>query len=122
MIVILASDVSLKDKASIVRFIEQHGGRLLVSELGDATHIGLVDATAQALADQIREMPGVATIRSEAPSYPQVSKEHQEAGSVVDVGGVAVGGSEVVILAGPCSVESSEQISAVAQGVAASGA
>lgn len=122
MIVVLASDVSLKDKASIVRFIEQHGGRLLVSELGDATHIGLVDATARALADQIRAMPGVETIRSEAPPYPQVSREHQETGSVVDVSGVAVGGNEVVIIAGPCSVESSEQISVVAKGVAAGGA
>ena len=122
MIVMLAADVSLRDKASIVRFIEQHGGRLLVSELGDATHIGLVDSTAQALADQIRAMPGVESIRSEAPPYPQVSREHQANGSIVDVGAVAVGDSEVVVMAGPCSVESAEQISLVAKGVAEGGA
>lgn len=122
MIVMLEAGVSLKDKASIVRFIEQHGGRLLVSELGDATHIGLVDSTAQALADEIRTMPGVASIRSEAPPYPQVSREHQESDSVVDVGDVAVGAAEVVVLAGPCSVESSSQISLVAKGVAEAGA
>ena len=122
MIVVLEAGVSLKDKASIVRFIEQHGGRLLVSELGDATHIGLVDSTAQALADEIRSMPGVASIRSEAPPYPQVSREHQAANSIVDVGSVAVGGSEMVVMAGPCSVESSEQISLVAKGVAEAGA
>jgi 3-deoxy-7-phosphoheptulonate synthase len=122
MIVVLESRVSLKDKASIVRFIEQHGGRLLVSELGDATHIGLVDSTAQALADEIRTMPGVASIRSEAPPYPQVSREHQESDSIVDVGDVAVGGAEVVVLAGPCSVESTSQISLVAKGVAEAGA
>jgi hypothetical protein len=93
MIVVLGGDVSLKDKASIVRFIEQHGGRLLVSELGDATHIGLVDTTAQALADQIRVMPGVSEIRSEAPPYPQVSRDHQDTDSVVDVAAVTVGGA-----------------------------
>jgi 3-deoxy-7-phosphoheptulonate synthase len=122
MIVVLGGDVSLKDKASIVRFIEQHGGRLLVSELGDATHIGLVDITAQALADQIRVMPGVSEIRSEAPPYPQVSRDHQDTDSVVDVAAVSVGGTEVVVIAGPCSVESACQISAVAKGVAEAGA
>ena len=122
MIVVLESGVSLKDKASIVRFIEQHGGRLLVSELGITTHIGLVDSTAQALADQIRAMPGVAAIRSDAPPYPQVSREHQESKSIVEVGKVAVGDFEVVVMAGPCSVESSGQISLVAKGVAEAGA
>jgi 3-deoxy-7-phosphoheptulonate synthase len=122
VIVVLESGVSLKDKASIVRLIEQHGGRLLVSELGNATHIGLVDSTAQALADQIRAMPGVASIRSEAPPYPQVSREQQESNSIVDVGEVAVGDTEVVVMAGPCSVESSAQISLVAKGVAEAGA
>ncbi|MFZ0013789.1 MAG: hypothetical protein WAL25_06685, partial [Acidimicrobiia bacterium] len=75
MIVVLEPDVSLRDKASIVRFIEQQGGRLLVSELGETTHIGLVDGAAQALAEEIRSMPGVSTIKSEAPPYPQVSRE-----------------------------------------------
>lgn len=122
MIVVLETGVSLRDKASIVRFVEQHGGRLLVSELGETTHIGLVDSVAQSLFDQIREMPGVADIRSEAPPYPQVSREHLEIGSIVDVGSVAVGGPEVVVMAGPCSVESAEQLSAVAKGVAEAGA
>ena len=122
MIVILEPEVSLKDKASIVRFIEQEGGRLLVSELGEATHIGLVDSTAQALADQIQTMRGVASIRSEAPPYPQVSREHQATNSIVDVGNVAVGDSEIVVMAGPCSVESAEQISLVAKGVGEAGA
>ncbi len=48
MIVVLEPGVSLKDKAAIVRFVEQHGGRLLVSELGEATvggKAGYFDAT-----------------------------------------------------------------------------
>lgn len=122
MIVVLQRGVSLRDKASIVRFVEQHGGRLLVSELGETTHIGLVDTVAQSLAAQIQEMPGVAAIRSEAPPYPQVSRDHQEGDSIVDVLRVAVGGPEVVVMAGPCSVESAAQLSTVAKGVADGGA
>lgn len=122
MIVVLEPGVSLKEKAAIVRLVEQSGGRLLVSELGEVTHIGLVDLPAQAMASQIAEMPGVAAIRSEAPPYPQVSREYREGVSIVDVGDVAVGGPEVVVMAGPCSVESVEQLTAVAEGVAAAGA
>jgi 3-deoxy-7-phosphoheptulonate synthase len=122
VIVVLEPGVSLKDKASIVRFIEKNGGRLLVSELGDSTHIGLVDSAAQALADEIRAMPGVAAIKSEAPPYPQVSRQYRESNSIVDVRDVAFGAAEVIVIAGPCSVESAEQVSLIAAGVASAGA
>jgi 3-deoxy-7-phosphoheptulonate synthase len=122
VIVVLEPGVSLKDKASIVRFIEKNGGRLLVSELGDSTHIGLVDSAAQALAEEIRSMPGVAAIRAEAPPYPQVSRQYRESNSVVDVRDVTFGEAEVIVIAGPCSVESPEQLSLVAAGVASAGA
>lgn len=122
MIVVLENGVSLKDKAAIVRFIEQQGGRLLVSELGEVTHIGLVDEKAQALAPDIRGMPGVDTIRSEAPPYPQVSRDYRESDTVVDVRGVEIGGTDVVVIAGPCSVESESQISVVSDAVASGGA
>ena len=42
MIVVLDSGCSLKYKASVVRFIARRGGQLLVSEMGDAAHIGLL--------------------------------------------------------------------------------
>ncbi|MCZ6738634.1 MAG: hypothetical protein O7C01_02510, partial [Actinobacteria bacterium] len=63
MIVVLDSDCSLKEKAGVVRFIERRGGRLLVSEIGDETHIGLIDTEAQSLAGEIESMPGVAELR-----------------------------------------------------------
>lgn len=122
MIVVLEPGVSLRDKASIVRFVEQSGGRLLVSELGDATHIGLVDERAKSLAADISKMPGVFEIRSEAPPYPQVSRDYRDGGSVVDVLDADFGGREVVVIAGPCSVESRDQLFAVAKSVAADGA
>ena len=59
MIVVLDSGCSLKDKASVVRFIERRGGQLLVSEIGDETHIGLIGPEAQSLAGEIESMPGL---------------------------------------------------------------
>ncbi|MBS1713933.1 MAG: 3-deoxy-7-phosphoheptulonate synthase [Armatimonadetes bacterium] len=54
--------------------------------------------------------------------YKLVSTESQPGRSVVDVGGVKVGGNEVVMMAGPCTVESEEQVMATAETVAARGA
>lgn len=122
MIVVLDSDCSLKEKAGVVRFIERRGGRLLVSEIGDETHIGLIDTEAQSLAAEIESMPGVAELRPLAPPYPQVARDHHPESSVVRVGDVRFGGNEVVVLAGPCSVENDEQISIVGEAVARSGA
>ena len=121
MIVVLDRDCSLKEKAAVVRFVEQRGGRLLVSVVGDETHIGLIDSDARSLATDISAMAGVSEIRAVAPPYPHVSREYQPESTEVRVGNVVIGGDEVVVIAGPCSVESGEQLEAVATSVAANG-
>lgn len=122
MIVVLSPDCSLRQKAAVVRFIEQRGGRLMVSVVGDETQIGLIDGDAQALAPEITTMPGVKEILPVAPPYPHVSLEHHPEPSQVRVGDIVVGGGEVVVMAGPCSVESAEQLSTIARSVAGNGA
>ncbi|MBL8066407.1 MAG: N-acetylneuraminate synthase family protein, partial [Chthonomonadaceae bacterium] len=54
--------------------------------------------------------------------YKLVAKETQPNRSVVDIGGVKVGGDEVVMMAGPCTVESEEQVFQTAEAVAKAGA
>ncbi len=122
MIVILDSNCSLKEKAAVIRFIERRGGRLLVSEIGDETHIGLIGTESQSLAGEIESMPGVAELRAVAAPYPQVARDHHPESSEVRVGDVRIGGNEVVVMAGPCSVEDEEQISTVGESVARAGA
>ncbi|MCH8983106.1 MAG: 3-deoxy-7-phosphoheptulonate synthase [Acidobacteria bacterium] len=122
MIVVLGSECSLRDKARVVRHIERNGGRLLLSEIGDETHIGLIGPEAQALVDDLASMPGVTEIREVALPYPQVSREHHPESSEVRVGDVRIGGEEVVVMAGPCSVEGASQLSLTGGGVASAGA
>lgn len=122
MIVVLDSGCSLKEKAAVVRFVEQQGGRLLVTVVGDETHIGLIDAEAKALAPEIETMPGVTEVKGVAPPYPHVSREHQPGSSEVRVGEVIIGGRVIVVMAGPCSVESAEQVETVGRAVAKEGA
>jgi len=68
------------------------------------------------LLDGVREV-----IRISAP-YKLASRTFRPEGTVVEVGGVRIGGDEVVVMAGPCSVESAEQMEAIAAHVKREGA
>ncbi len=68
------------------------------------------------------EMPGVAEAIQVTHPWKLVSREVRKQDTLVRVGGVTIGGPEVVIIAGPCAVESAEQVLLVARAVRAAGA
>ena len=70
----------------------------------------------------IKVIDGVADVHRVTEPYKFASRTWKHEDTVFDVGGVKVGGNEVVVMAGPCSVESEEQMEAVAAHVAAHGA
>ncbi len=81
--------------------------------------VGVGDVTA--CLESIEYAPGVeSAVRISAP-YKFVSREFKDEHSVFSVDGVAIGGDEFVIMAGPCSVESEKQIMECAETVAAAG-
>lgn len=79
---------------------------------GVLSTVGVLEEAAEvALASRIGQLPGVARALRVAGSYPAVSREWRPEPTVVAVSkGVAVGGVELAVIAGPCSVESREQI------------
>jgi 3-deoxy-7-phosphoheptulonate synthase len=82
--------------------------------------VGVGDVTA--CLESLEAMQGVErAVRISAP-YKFVSREFRPGRSVIPVNGVEVGGSEFVVMAGPCSVESESQIMQTAEAVAAAGA
>jgi 3-deoxy-7-phosphoheptulonate synthase len=70
----------------------------------------------------IELIPGVGQVIKISEPYKLVGRTFKAADTVVDVAGVKVGGTEVVVMAGPCSVETREQVTSVARSVQASGA
>lgn len=70
----------------------------------------------------LENLPGVAEIIPVSAPYKLVSREVRPDNTVVHIGGVQVGGPKVVVIAGPCAVESEEQTLEVARRVAAAGA
>lgn len=93
-----------------------YGARSLPDNQGGAL-IG-VDG---ALAAEVLSLPGIDAVHASHRPYMLASKEHRAA-SVVRVGGVAIGGGRPVLMAGPCVVESREQLVATAVAVKRAGA
>jgi 3-deoxy-7-phosphoheptulonate synthase len=67
-------------------------------------------------------LPGVREVIKISEPYKLVGRKFKSADTVVDVGGAGVGSGELIVMAGPCSVETREQVNTVAAAVAASGA
>lgn len=87
--------------------------RVVISVSGDAEAFKLL---------ALEKMPGVERVVMVRRPYKLASREAKEEDTVVKVGGATIGGSQVVVMAGPCAVESREQLTAVAQLICRSGA
>jgi 3-deoxy-7-phosphoheptulonate synthase len=87
------------------------------------TVLGAVGARREFDIRDVEVLPGVGEVHRISSPYKLVAKSFRPEGTVVRFGNaVAVGGDEVMIMAGPCSVESREQLFAVAESVSGSGA
>ncbi len=122
MIAVLEPGCSLKQKAAIVRSIEAEGFRVQVSEHGGRSLVGVVGSGAARMEIQLRAMPGVEEVQPVAPPYPLVSRAGHPQPTRIRIGDVVVGGKQIVVIGGPCSVESREQLLTAAGYVSASGA
>jgi len=76
----------------------------------------------RACLEAVESMPGVEIAIQISAPYPFVSREFRPQSTRINVNGVAIGGSEFVVMAGPCAVESESQILETAEAVAANGA
>src|SRR4029450_6238519 len=87
--------------------------RIILGAVGD---LGALDV------EDIRHLPGVQDVVRISVPYTLVSRAFQPESPIVPVGNAQVGGNRVAIMAGPCAVESEEQVDTVAAAVARTGA
>jgi len=89
----------------------------------DKTVVALLGSnTGQLSTDTFAVLPGVESVTRIMKPYKLVSREFKTADSIVSVGGVEIGGKRVVVMAGPCAVESEEQLMKAGKAVKESGA
>jgi 3-deoxy-7-phosphoheptulonate synthase len=122
MLVVMRQGATEAEVAGVVAAIETRGLRAHTIPGAQRTAIGITGNKGAVEAPVFESLPGVLEVIRVSHAYKLVSREVKPEDSIVDVGGVKVGGAALVITAGPCAVESREQLLEVARRVKAAGA
>jgi 3-deoxy-7-phosphoheptulonate synthase len=123
MLVVMQHDASAADVDRVVKTVEELGYHARPMPGSQRTAIGVVGNDGRIDGSRIEALPGVHEVIYVTAPYKQVSREWRPENTIVTIApGVSFGGTQVPVIAGPCSVESEEQIVTAAQAVAAAGA
>jgi 3-deoxy-7-phosphoheptulonate synthase len=123
MLVVMKHDATKADVDRVCAWIKDRGYTAQPMPGAQRTAIGLVGNDGRVDGSPLMDFDGVAEIIYVSNPYKQVSREWKAENTIVElVPGVRFGGTEVPVIAGPCSVESEEQILAAARAVKAAGA
>ena len=123
MLVVMQPKASAADIDRVCEEIVRQGFKPLPMPGEVRTAIGLLGDDAKVDWGYIEGLPGVASVLIVQKPYRQAAREWKNENTIVEIApGVRVGGDEIVVFAGPCSVESEEQILAAARAVRDGGA
>ena len=123
MLVVMHHDASASEVEAVCQVIKDMGFTPVPMPGEQRTAVGLIGNDGPVDDSNVVGLPGVAQVLHVSKPYKQVSREWKAETTLVNLGrGVVVGGRDVVVIAGPCSVESEEQIIASARAVKAAGA
>jgi len=115
MIIILKQNVEKKQFEDLAAWLENMDLKLHISEGEHTTIIGLVGDTSRVDIDLVGAMEIVETVKRVSEPYKAANRKFHPEDTVIDVGGVKIGGGNFCMIAGPCSVESEEQICMIAR-------
>jgi len=122
MIVVLKPGVTEDRRSQLINWLEDLELRVHISEGAFQTVLGLIGDTSKVDADLIASLDIVETVKRVTETFKCANRKFHPEDSIIDVSGVKVGGGNFCCIAGPCSVESEEQIIGIAKAVKAAGA
>ena len=122
MIVVLKHGVTKEKKEQLILWLKALGVRIHISDGDFQTVLGLIGDTSNVDVDLIESLEIVDSVKRITEPFKCCNRKFHPDDMVVEIGYVKVGGGNFVMIAGPCSVETEEQIVGVAKAVKASGA
>ena len=123
MIIVLKPDVTKKQFDHVIERIKALGLKPMVSKGTERTIIGVIGPEDALRTQPLEVIPGVEKVMPVLKPYKLVSREFKPEPSIIDVGGgVTIGGKELVVMAGPCSVENRDMLMETAKAVKHAGA
>src|SRR5204862_4521403 len=122
MIIVMEPDAGDAEIAAVEARIRTKGLEVHVSRGTERTLIGAIGDERKLDPEMFESMDGVEQSMHIVKPYKLVAREWHKANTVIDAGGIPIGGKTVQVIAGPCSVETNDQMHAAAVGVRAGGA
>ena len=122
MIIVLKKDAEEAKVEKLKENLVNRGLKLHLSQGEDTTIIGLVGDTTEIEPEQLQAFDVVETVKRIKEPYKKANRSMHPQDSVIDICGKKLGGNHFQVIAGPCSVETREQMVEVAEDVKASGA
>lgn len=122
MIVIMKPQATARQTDEVMQMLITSGMQVQMNRGTQCTVLGVLGDTTQVDPDSIELCPGVERVMRVQEPYKKANRKFHPENSVIEVGGVKVGGEALALIAGPCSVENEAQICGIAKEVQASGA
>ena len=122
MIAVLKQGTTPEQTEHLIKWLKNMSLDVHLSQGKEVTILGLVGDTSRVDIELLKSLEIVATVKRVSEPFKQANRKFHPNDSVISCGDVKIGGGNFAMIAGPCSVESEEQIIEVAQAVKAAGA
>lgn len=122
MIAILKKNTTPEQKNHLITWLKSMNVDVHISEGEEFTVVGLIGNTSRIDIELLNSLEIVESVKRVSEPFKQANRKFHPDDTVVSVGNIKIGGGHFAMIAGPCSVESEEQIIAVAQAVKEAGA
>jgi 3-deoxy-7-phosphoheptulonate synthase len=122
MVAVLKQGASQEQIENLTTWLENRGFHVHISKGEYQTILGLIGDTSKIDTELLESLEMVESVKRITEPFKSANRKFHPDDTIVDVNGVKIGGSNFQIIAGPCSVESPEQILAIAEKVSAAGA
>ena len=122
MIIVMKTGIPAEEELRVKSLMESKGFQIHESRGANFTLFGVVGDTAAFDMNQLRVYDCIDKVMRVQEPYKRANRMFHPEDSIVDVCGVKVGGKQITVMAGPCSVETREQIIGVAEDVKQMGA
>ena len=115
MIIVMNKDVTDDQIGGVVKKLKDAGLDANISRGIERTVIGAIGDERKLTEEMFTPLPGVESAMHIVKQYKIVSRESHPENTVIDIGGIQLGGKQIQIIAGPCSVETQQQMDLSAQ-------
>ena len=122
MIAILKHGTTPTQREQLIAWLKRMNVDVHISEGSEDTVLGLIGDTSRVDMELLGSLDIVRSVKRVSEPYKQVNRKFHPLDSIIEVGNAKIGGGNFALIAGPCSVESEEQIISVARDVKAAGA